>query len=148
MDTKQSKQVVMQAYQMYRDKNLKGMLALFHNDIEWISTESDYIPFAGSYHGKDQVTQFFNKLEQAQDAIKFEPQTLIAEGDKVVATGISTWHVKSTGLTYDSPWVHVFTLRNGKVSHFQQYNHTAAAEAAYRPTQAAGQSKGASLRHH
>jgi ketosteroid isomerase-like protein len=147
MDTKQTKQLVMQAYQMYQDKNIKGLLALFQDDIEWIGTESDYIPFAGNYHGKDQVAQFFSKLEQAQDVIRFEPQTYIAEGDKVAVTGIASWNVKATGQTYDDPWAHVFTIRDGKISRFQHYDHTAAAEAAYRPTQAAGISQDTSLRH-
>lgn len=147
MDTKQTKQLVMQAYQFYKDKNINGILSLNHEDIEWISPESDYIPFAGSFHGKEQVAQFFSKIEQTQDAIKFEPQNFIAEGDKVVVTGVSTWRVKATGLTYDNPWVHVFTLRDGKIARFEQYNHTAAAEAAFRPGQQAGQAKDTSMRH-
>ncbi len=147
MDTKQTKQVVMQAYQAYKDKNIKGILNLCHDDVDWISTESDYIPFAGPHHGRDQVAQFFSKLEQSQDNLQFEPQTFIAEGDKVAVSGISRWLVKSTGLTYDNPWVHIFTLRDGKIARFEQHNHTAAAEAAFKPTQGAGQTLDSSLRH-
>ncbi len=147
MNAQQNKQLIMHCYQLYKDKNIRELLNLFQNDIEWISNDSDDIPFAGRFHGKDEVGQFFTKLEQAQDVIKFEPQDFVAEGDKVVATGVSSWHVKATGLTYDNPWVHVFTIRDGKVARLQQYNHTAAAEAAFRPTAAAGQTKGAPMRH-
>ena len=147
MDTKQNKQLVMQAYEMYKNKDIKGILALQDEKVEWISPESDYIPFAGSYHGRDQVAQFFSKLEQAQDAIQFEPQTFIAEGDKVVVTGIASWHVKATGQTYDNPWAHIFTIRDGKIIRLQQYNHSAAAEAAFRSPQVAGMSQDTSLRH-
>lgn len=147
MDTKQTKQLVMQAYQMYLDKNIKGILSLLDDNVEWVGQDSDYIPFAGSFHGKDQVAQFFNKLEQSQDVVNFEPQNYIAEGDKVAVTGISNWTVKATGQTYDNPWVHIFTVRDGKIVRFQQYNHTAAAEAAFRPTQAAGISADTSVRH-
>jgi ketosteroid isomerase-like protein len=147
MNTQQNKQLIMQCYQLYKEKNIRGLLNLFHDDIEWIASDSDDIPFAGSFHGKDEVAQFFTKLEQAQDVIQFEPRDFIAEGDKVVATGNSSWHVKSTGLTYDDPWAHVFTIRDGKVARLQQYNHTAAAETAYRPTRAAGQAKAAPMRH-
>jgi ketosteroid isomerase-like protein len=147
MDTQKNKQLIMQCYQLYKDKNIKSLLNLFHDDIEWIANDSDDIPFAGSFHGKDQVAQFFTMLDQAQDVIKFEPQDFIAEGDKVVATGISSWHVKSTGLTYDNPWAHIFTIRDGKVARLQQYNHTAAAEAAFRPMTAAGEGKAAPMRH-
>jgi ketosteroid isomerase-like protein len=147
MDTKQNKQLVMQAYEMYKNKDIKGILALQDDEVEWISPESEYIPFSGGYHGRDEVAQFFSKLEQAQEVIQFEPRTFIAEGEKVVVTGISSWHVKATGQTYDNPWCHIFTIRDGKIIRLEQYNHTAAAEAAYRSTQAAGVSRDTSLRH-
>ena len=147
MDTSQAKQLVMRCYEMYKDKNIKGIIALVNDDVEWIGNESDYIPFAGSFHGKDQVAQFFAKLDESQDVLLFEPQSFIAEGDKVVVTGISSWRVKSTGQTYDNPWAHVFTLRDGKIARFQQYNHTAAAEAAFRPVQPLGQPTDTTLRH-
>jgi uncharacterized protein len=147
MDTKQNKQLVMQAYEMYRNKDIKGILALCDDKVEWIGQESEFIPFAGRHHGKDQVAQFFSKLEQSQDAIRFEPRDFIADGDKVAVTGGAAWHVKATGQTYDSPWAHVFTLRNGKIVRFEQFNHTAAAEAAFRPAQGAGASQAKPMRH-
>lgn len=147
MDTKQNKQLVMQAYQMYMDKNIKGVLGLVDEDVEWVAPESDYIPFAGSFHGRDQVAQFFTKLEQAQDVINFEPKDFIAEGNKVAVTGMATWHVKATGQTYDSPWVHIFTLGDGKIVRFEQHTHTAAAETAYRATPGARRSTDKPLHH-
>jgi hypothetical protein len=55
--------------------------------------------------------------------------------------------VKATGKTYDNPWAHAFQLREGKVVRLQQYNNTAAAESAFRPTAGAGREKQAPLRH-
>lgn len=147
MDTSQTKQLVMQAYQCYRTHDIRGILSLLDENIEWIGPDSDTVPFAGQFHGKDQVAQFFSMLDQAQDVILFEPQNFIAEGDKVAVTGDSRWGVKATGLTYDSPWVHIFTLRDGKITRFEQHSHTAAADAAYRAGQGAGQASDTSLRH-
>lgn len=138
MDSKQNKQLVMKAYEMYKNKDIQGVLAMLDDRVEWLGFESDFIPFAGTHHGRDQVAQFFGKLEQAQDVVRFEPQNFIADGDKVAVTGVASWHVKSTGRTYDSPWAHVFTLRDGKIMRFEQYNDTAQAEAAFRPGQEAG----------
>jgi ketosteroid isomerase-like protein len=147
MDTKQTKQLVMQAYQFYKDKNIKGILDLNDDKVEWIGQESDYIPFAGSFHGKDQVAKFFSKVDQSQEMLKFEPQTFIAEGDKVAVTGLSRSTVKATGQTYETPWVHIFTIRNGKIVRFENHFNTAAAETAYRSTQPAGTSKDKPMRH-
>lgn len=147
MDTKDSKQLVMKAYQLYQQKDIKGILALCKDDIEWVGPEVDSIPFAGSYHGRDAVGQFFTKLDQSVEPLRFEPQTFISEGEKVVVIGASRWHVKATGQDYDSPWVHIFTVRDGKITRFEQHSNTAAAELAFRPIQGAAAAKGAPLRH-
>lgn len=141
MNSQENKQLVMRGYQLFKDNDITGLLELYTDDIEWKGAESDYIPFFGTYKGKNQVAQFFTKMDQAQEAIQFEPQIFIAENDKVVVTGQSIWLVKSTGQRYENPWVHIFTIRDGKVARFQQYNDTAAAEAAYRPTQTSTQQK-------
>lgn len=51
------------------------------------------------------------------------------------------------GRTYDSPWVHVFPLRDGKVARFQDYHDTAAGERAYRPGLPGQAAAGAPLHH-
>src|SRR3989442_7581683 len=147
MNTQDTKQLVMQGYQMFQDKDIKGLLTLLADDIEWLGPESESIPFAGEYRGRDQVAQYFGELEQAQDVIQFSPQEFIAEGDKVVVCGTSSWTVKATGQRYDNPWVHIFTIRDGKVARFQQYNDTAAAERAYTALTMATQQAGSQLHH-
>ena len=147
MSIQENKQLVMQGYQLFKNKDIQGLLALYSDQIEWVGHDSDYIPFAGTYRGKNQVAEFFSDLEQAQEAIRFEPQNFIAEGDKVVVTGEAKWLVKATGRQYDNPWVHVFTVRDGKVVRFQHYDHTAAAEAAFKPSQTSSQRQDTSKHH-
>ena len=147
MNIQDNKQLVMQGYQLFKNKDIPGLLALYADDIEWQGAESEEIPFSGTYRGKAQVAEFFSKLDQAQEALQFEPEAFIAEGDKVVVTGQSIWSVKSTGQKYENPWVHVFTIRDGKVARFQQYNDTAAAAAAFRPAQASAQQQQTPAHH-
>jgi uncharacterized protein len=132
MDSEQNKQLVMQAYQMYQAGDIDGILQLFTDDCEWSGSLLEDVPFSGSYHGKQEVAQFFADLDLAQTADQFEPEEFIAEGDKVVVTGQSRWTVKSTGKSYDNPWVQIFTIRDGKVAEFRQFNDTAATQSAYR----------------
>lgn len=147
MNSQEAKQLVMQGYQMFKNKDIKGLLAIYADDVEWTGPESEYIPFSGTYRGQEQVAQFFTLLDQAQEAIQFEPQAFVAEGDQVVVTGQAMWLVKATGQRYEDPWVHVFTIRDGKVARFQHYGDTAAAEAAFRPSQTSSQQKKAPLHH-
>lgn len=139
MSSDENKQLVQRGYMLFKNGNIQELLNLYTDDIEWTSSESIYIPFSGTYRGKDQVAEFFMKLAQAQEAQRFEPEDFIADGDKVVVTGQATWKVRSTGRTYENPWVHVFMIRDGKVARFQHYDNTAAAEAAFMPTESSQQ---------
>jgi ketosteroid isomerase-like protein len=150
MDAQQNKQVIEQGYRLFQSGNIDQLLQLFADDIEWLGSEIEYVPFSRDYHGKQDVAQFFAQMSQAQDAQRFEPQEMIAEGDKVAVTGYAKWAVRSTGKDYEYPWVHVFTLRDGKVTKFQQYFDTAATRDAYMPSgmaTSAGASAGATQLH-
>jgi ketosteroid isomerase-like protein len=147
MDAQQNKQLVQEAYRMFQRGDIPGILDRCTDDAEWTSPESEYVPFAGSFHGKQGIAEFFSKLDGSTQAIRFEPREFLAEGDKVVVLGHATWHVKPTGRELDTPWVHVFTLRDGKVARFEAHSNTAAANRAFQPEQAAQASMGTQLHH-
>ncbi|QAU33715.1 nuclear transport factor 2 family protein [Janthinobacterium sp. 17J80-10] len=133
MDSQQNKQMVLRGYELFQAGDIQELLQLFSDDIEWIGSPVEFVPFSGNHHGKQEVAEFFMEMDSAQEAELFEPQDVIAEGDKVVVTGNSKWIVKATGQSYDSPWVHVFTIQDGKIIKFQEYNDTAAGRAAFLP---------------
>lgn len=137
MDTQQNKELVRQGYQMFQEGKIDELLQLFSDDVEWVGNPIEYVPFSRAYHGRQEVAQFFSELGQDQDVEMFEPQEMIAEGDKVAVIGREKWNVRTTGKSYESPWVHVFTIRDGKIMRFKQYYDTAATQAAFMPAQAA-----------
>lgn len=148
MNAQENKQVVMQGYKLYQSGDIPRLLALFHEDALWIEPEVENVPFSGRHAGKAEIAGFFRQLENAAQGMRFEPTTFVAEDDKVVVTGEATWMVKATGRTYDSPWVHVFTFRHGKVAQFRNYTDTAAAEKAFMPLRPGETAAtGATLRH-
>jgi ketosteroid isomerase-like protein len=51
-------------------------------------------------------------------------------GDRVVALGRYSGKFKKTGRAIDAQFAHVWTVRNGKVTAFQQYTDTAQVAAA------------------
>ncbi|HYD97600.1 MAG TPA: nuclear transport factor 2 family protein [Noviherbaspirillum sp.] len=144
MNNQELKQLAMQGYQRFQSKDIAGLLELLTDDIEWVSAEHDELPFAGIHRGKQEVAQYFTELDRSQEAQLFEPQTMIAEDDRVAVMGRSRWTVRATGQTYDNPWVHIFTVRDGKVCRFEQYNDTAAALKAFQGMQSATQQAGQS----
>ena len=89
------------------------------------------MPFFGPRKGREETAEFFRSLGEAQDVLTFNPREFVAQGDKVVALGDYSWHVKATGREFGSDWVHVWTVTDGKLSGFQEYTDTAAASKAH-----------------
>ena len=119
--------IVQDVYLAFRERNISELLNCLAEDVKWFSIgPPEIIPTAGKRRGRDQVRQYFAALEANEEFRGFRPQEFIAEGDKVVAIGELESRVKSTGSLIESPWVHVFTLCQGKISEFRSFYDTAA----------------------
>lgn len=129
--SEQNKEIVKQAYENFKSGNIESLLGQLSDSVEWQLPDIENVPFAGKRSGRASVAQFFSLLTEDQDALQFEPQEFIAEGEKVVALGQYLWRVKSTGREYGGQWAHVFTIRDGKITGFQEYMDTAAAATAH-----------------
>lgn len=130
-------EIVQGAYECFGKGDIPGILSICADDIEWTVPEIENAAFAGNRSGTDAVAKFFAELTEAEDITRFEPLEFIAEGDKVVVLGESEATVRSTGKTYQTDWVHVFHVHDGKVKEFQELFDNAAATRAFQKTAAA-----------
>ena len=130
-------EIVQKGYECFGTGDIPGLLTLFAEDIEWTVPEIENAAFAGNRSGTDAVARFFTELTDAEEITRFEPLEFIAEGDKVVVLGESEATVKATGKTYQTDWVHVFHVHDGKVKEFQEFFDNAAATRAFQKTAAA-----------
>ena len=98
---------------------------------------SDIVPFVGRFHGREQVAKkFFAGLAQSLKVEKFEVNTYVAQGDRVVVLGHYRWQVKGTGRQFECDFAHVITMRNGKEIAFQEYTDSYAVADAFQPVHA------------
>ncbi len=136
MSEQQNLQLVQEFYAAFKRGDIAGALDTLADDVSFfIPGPKDLIPFVGQRQGRNQVAQFFAKLAEMQDAEQFELREFIAQGDKAVALGHYRWRIESTRRSYSSDFVHAFTIRDGRVSKFQEYLDTDAwaAHIAVRP---------------
>lgn len=123
--------VVLDAYLACLNRNFDALRKCLAEDVKWFAIgPPDLIPTAGTRYGHDQVEQYFEALDLVEDIQSFEPEEFIVEGDKVVAMGVLKRRVDANGKVLQSPWVHVFTLRNGRICDFRSFYDTAAAVSA------------------
>ena len=127
-------EIIQKGYEYFGAGDIEGLLSLFADDISWTVPNIENAAFGGSRKGNKAVTEFFGQLADAEDFDRFEPLEFIAEGDKVVVLGETSATVKGTGKNYDTEWVHVFHLRDGKVTEFKEFLDTAAANRAFQKT--------------
>ena len=67
----------------------------------------------------------FGRIMSEWTAFQVRPEEFITEGDKVAVLGRYSGTYTATGRPLDAQFVHVWTVRNGKVIAFQQYADTA-----------------------
>jgi ketosteroid isomerase-like protein len=132
MSEQENTGLVQQAYGYFQSGDIPSVLDSLSEDVEWSNPPLEGVPVSGTWHGREQVGQFFQTLGDNQEVRQFEPREFVAQDDKVIALGHYAWHVKSTGREWESDFVHVFTVRDGKVTGFQEYANTAAIADAFR----------------
>ncbi|HEY0320268.1 MAG TPA: nuclear transport factor 2 family protein [Pyrinomonadaceae bacterium] len=137
MSEKENIEVVQKAYQSFKSGNIPALLNLLSDDVTWQLPEMENVPFGGLREGREQVAEFFATLGGSQESLSFEPREFVAQNDKVVGLGRYTWRARANGREYGGDWAHVFTVRDGRITGFQEYTDTAAAVAAHQKAAAA-----------
>ena len=131
MSDKTSTDVVQQAYAAFGQGDIPALLSLLTDDVEWSLPGPSVIPWAGTRHGHEGVTEFFSMLGKTLEFEQFEPREFVAQGDTVVVLGYERSISKRTGRTLEQEWAHVYTLRDGKIAEGRFIEDTAAQVVAF-----------------
>ena len=129
----QNTQIVKDTYAAFQRGDIPAILAMLDDNVEWqavIGTEG-VVPTAGLRRGRSGIGQFFTDLAGSVEFEAFEPREFIAEGDQVAVIGRYKGKARPTGKPFDTEWVMVFTLRNGKVVRFREYTDSRQLVAAF-----------------
>lgn len=105
---------------------------LFSDDGRLVNLLPDELPYGGIYVGPEGVRRYIDELRAALRIESLEATDLISTGDQVVVVGTERSRFHSNGQTYDMDWVHVNTVRDGKIVEMREYNDTAAMLEAFR----------------
>jgi len=129
-------EIVRGGYEAFGRGDIHDVLSRFEDQITWQTPGPPELPLAGSRRGIAQVAQFFQLLNDMLDITRFEPRQFIAKGDQVIVIGDDTARVRATGSSLEFRWTHVYTLRNGKIASFEEFNDTSALVAELKSSQA------------
>ncbi|MDX2030161.1 MAG: nuclear transport factor 2 family protein [Blastocatellia bacterium] len=119
----QNLETIQGAYAAFAKGDVPGVLGVLDAEIAW--TEAEGFPYGGTYNGPNAVLEgVFMRLGTEWDGFAAVPAQFVDGGDMVVALGTYSGTNKATGKSFEAPFAHAWTFRDGKVVRFVQYTDT------------------------
>lgn len=113
--------IVQYIYANFLDRNFPAIFAFVAPDFEMVQT--DLLPWGGVHRGHAGLQEFFSKLA-AHIESELQINHFIEAGDNVVAVGELPGRVKSNSREFLINIVHVWTVKDGKVTRMEAYIDT------------------------
>ncbi len=114
-------------YDAFGRGDVPAVLGAMSPSIKWYEAESNpYMPSGEPWVGPNAiVTNLFMRLGGEWDGFAVHPRSFYAAGDTVIVEARYTGTYKATGTSMDTQACHIWDVKDGKVTRFQQYVDTA-----------------------
>ena len=119
--------LVRNLYDAFGRGDIPAVLGAMSPDVHWHQAESNpYMPGGEAWVGPDAVLKnLFIRLGTEWDGFTVHPKSFHDAGGSVIVEARYSGKYKATGRNMDTQVCHVFGVRDGKVTRFQQYVDTA-----------------------
>jgi ketosteroid isomerase-like protein len=128
----QNIEIVKQVYEAFAKRDINAILNLLSPDVEWGEPDNPYNPAAGTRHGHKGFLEWLEVGRQSEEIVVLEPKKFLTDNDTVAVVGYTKCIAKPTGKSYETDFVHLVTLKDGKIIRFQEFFDTYAAVEAFR----------------
>jgi ketosteroid isomerase-like protein len=109
--------VVRAAYQAFGRGDVAAIVELLGDDVDWRFIGPQRLAYTGRFK-KHEVAQWFADVAAADDLQVFEPREFIPGGEHVTVLGWERCAARPSGRLFESDWIHVFTVKRGKITRF------------------------------
>ena len=115
-------ELVTQGYSDFATGNVEAVLAIWDPEIEWHESKGmPYVNGDGIYKGHEAVVaNVLMQLPVYFDGFNIEVTEIFGAGEKVVMMGYYRGTNKATGNPFEANATHVWTAKDGKMTHFFQ----------------------------
>jgi ketosteroid isomerase-like protein len=118
--------VVKQAYEAYGRRDVPAILELIAEKTDWKFVGPASLPYAGLRTNPKEVAAFFEDVARADETTVFEPREFIEAGEHVTVLGWTKVTARDTQKTFETEWVHITTVQDGKITRWRGFANTAA----------------------
>jgi hypothetical protein len=119
--------LVKNVYDAFGRGDVPSVLGALSPDIKWYEAESNpYMPSGKAWVGPDAVmSNLFMRLGTEWDGFRVHPKLFHGANGGVIVEGRYTGTYKPTGKSIDVQVCHIWDVKDGKLTKFQQYVDTA-----------------------
>jgi ketosteroid isomerase-like protein len=118
--------VVQQGYAAFGRQDIPALLKFVADDVNWQEICPASLPYSGLRRTPAEVGEFFSDITRVEDISVFEPQEFIEAGENVTVLGYLEAFALDTKQKFQTEWIHVFTVQNGKITRWRGFTNTAA----------------------
>jgi ketosteroid isomerase-like protein len=119
-------EIVQQIYAAFGRGDVPAILSMVAADVDWEFVGSPDLAYAGNRRNHEGVADFFAKVSSTDDIQVFEPREFIDAGAHVTVLGWEKSTALDTGKDFETEWVHLFSVTDGKVTRWRGFFNTAA----------------------
>ena len=117
--------VVRSVYEAFASGDVRGVLDLMDDEVEWNEAEHFTYWTGGPFIGPQQVLEnVFAKIGRDFDGFTVQVGRLVGYGDTVLSEGRYCGTARGSGKHLNVQMAHVWDVRDGKIVRFQQYVDT------------------------
>jgi ketosteroid isomerase-like protein len=124
--------LVQKLYAAFTKRDINAILAMLSHEVEWGEPSNPFNPAGGTRYGHQGFLEWVNIGRQAEEIMALNPQKFLTDNDSVAVVGNMKCRAISTGKIYESDFVHLITIKDGKIIKFQEFFDTFIAGEAFR----------------
>jgi ketosteroid isomerase-like protein len=119
-------------YEAFGRRDVPKILSALSTTVEWGEPSNPYNPAGGTRHGHEGFLEWLRVGNESEEVLVLEPKEFLANLTSVAVVGYTKCRVRATGKVYESDFVHLIALKDGKVQRFREFFDTFAAAEAFR----------------
>ncbi|WP_340588981.1 nuclear transport factor 2 family protein [Erythrobacter alti] len=118
-------EIVQSLYASFDTGDIAGATAVMADDIVWNEAENNHLADGNPYVGPQAVVEgVFVQLGSDFEGFRVEREAFVTEGDTVVMQGRYHFTATATGSAASPQVVHWWTVKEGRITGFQQHIDT------------------------
>jgi len=110
--------LIQTAYGHFGRGDIPAMFSLMNDDVAFHFVADRQAPYTAHVVGKAQLGEWFGSVAATDDIQLFEPRRFFVGNDHVTVLGFERTVSRRSGKSFECEWVHVWSLRDGRIAGF------------------------------